>query len=68
MADVAALPTNGATLSVFTNEKGGIIDDTVIVRGIGSRPHGRADCTGPRAPLLGSRAQFLARCARTGPR
>ena len=32
MADVAALPSGSATLSVFTNERGGIIDDTVIVR------------------------------------
>jgi aminomethyltransferase len=38
VADVAALPTGGATLSVFTNDKGGIIDDTVIVRTRQHRP------------------------------
>ena len=32
VADVAALSSGSATLSVFTNERGGIIDDTVIVR------------------------------------
>ena len=38
VADVAALPNHNATLSVFTNEKGGIIDDTVIVRSAGPWP------------------------------
>ncbi|KAH9246863.1 glycine cleavage system T protein [Batrachochytrium salamandrivorans] len=32
VADVAGLPLGSSTLSVFTNEKGGIIDDTVINR------------------------------------
>ena len=30
VADLQALAQNHATLSVFTNEKGGIIDDTII--------------------------------------
>ncbi|KAI8866319.1 aminomethyltransferase precursor [Ramicandelaber brevisporus] len=30
VGDVAGLPANSATLSVYTNERGGIIDDTVI--------------------------------------
>jgi aminomethyltransferase len=30
VADLAALPNGSSTLSLFTNEKGGIIDDTVI--------------------------------------
>ncbi|KAI8812708.1 hypothetical protein BJ742DRAFT_752401 [Cladochytrium replicatum] len=30
VADTQALPVGGSTLSVFTNENGGIIDDTVI--------------------------------------
>jgi len=32
VADILSLKTGGATLSVFTNELGGIIDDTVIQR------------------------------------
>lgn len=30
VADLQSLKPNHATLSVFTNEKGGIIDDTII--------------------------------------
>ena len=30
VADLKGLPIHGSTLSLFTNEKGGIIDDTVI--------------------------------------
>ena len=30
VADIEGLPSNQATLSVFTNENGGIIDDTII--------------------------------------
>jgi len=32
VADLDALPVNHATLSVFTNERGGIIDDTIITK------------------------------------
>ena len=32
MADVQALPAGKSTLTVFTNENGGIIDDSVITR------------------------------------
>ena len=32
VADLVNLPAGSATLSVFTNEKGGIIDDTVITK------------------------------------
>src|SRR3989338_4531194 len=32
VADVAELPVGGATLSLFTNEKGGIKDDTIVSR------------------------------------
>lgn len=30
MGDISGLPLGSSTLSVFTNEKGGIIDDTII--------------------------------------
>jgi len=30
VADLVSLPVGSATLSLFTNEKGGIIDDTII--------------------------------------
>lgn len=32
VADIAGLPAGTGTLSVFTNEKGGVIDDTVITK------------------------------------
>jgi aminomethyltransferase len=32
VADLEELPSGSATLSVFTNENGGIIDDTVICK------------------------------------
>lgn len=32
MADVANLPVNQATLSLFTNDKGGIVDDLIITK------------------------------------
>lgn len=32
MGDIAGLKDNTGTLSVYTNEKGGIIDDTVITK------------------------------------
>lgn len=32
VGDVAGLPNGSGSLSVFTNEKGGIIDDTVVTR------------------------------------
>ena len=32
VGDVAGIPNGSGSLSVFTNEKGGIIDDTVITK------------------------------------
>jgi glycine cleavage system aminomethyltransferase T len=38
VGDIAGLKNNTGTLSVYTNEKGGIIDDTVITKVQGARP------------------------------
>lgn len=32
MGDIASVQNGSGTLSVFTNERGGIIDDTVVTR------------------------------------
>lgn len=40
VGDLAGLKDNTGTLSVITNEKGGIIDDTVITKVGGLRMHG----------------------------
>ena len=40
VGDIAAVRPGSGTLSVFTNEKGGIIDDTVVTK-VCCLPYGR---------------------------
>ena len=32
VGDIAGLPDNGSTLTLFTNDQGGIIDDLIVTR------------------------------------